>query len=392
MPKFGVKIAVLCVTLLLLYGLLELFFSMTGLSYVKNPFDSCEGQQDPILHHGYVPNARCAGVSKTNEWHNITIAINSKGLRDEEYDLTSTNYRILMLGDSFTSGEFVELQDSVPKRVEQHLRRAGYAVDVINAGVGSYSPTLEYLYLRERGLEYAPDMIVLNFDLSDVHDDTFYSSTAVFENGSLARVEAVDPRLFSMSPKKVPLHARIATFIGIYSYTFNFIKDRALRPLLVSARSNGAYERGNILGDRWAITRVADQTLYGPEWNLTFSYLLDIRDLALAHNATFILVAYPYGHQVSTEEWRTGRRAEYFDDDTVYGTAAIDYLASFASANDIVFYSSVDDFMSAEQTKPGCLYFDRDPHFTKTGAHILAEGIARFLNAQNVIPTIRPEE
>ncbi|MEK7251480.1 MAG: hypothetical protein AAB209_13775, partial [Bacteroidota bacterium] len=63
--------------------------------------------------------------------------------------------------------------ETFSKRLEEKLQSQQGAMkfEVINAGVGSYSPLLEYLYLKHYELQFNPDLVILNFDLSDVYDD-----------------------------------------------------------------------------------------------------------------------------------------------------------------------------------------------------------------------------
>ena len=63
-----------------------------------------------------------------------------------------------------------------------------YKYEVINMGNSSYSPILEYLYLKREGLKYGPDIVVLGFFVNDVQDDSLYKDMAVFDGGLPVRV------------------------------------------------------------------------------------------------------------------------------------------------------------------------------------------------------------
>ncbi|MBI3559186.1 hypothetical protein HY085_02215, partial [Candidatus Gottesmanbacteria bacterium] len=132
-------------------------------------------QQDAILHHSYIPNTFCR--YKTAEW-DTRIKINSLGLRNKEIKTEKDDgvFRILALGDSFTAAESVESSETAMALLEKMLNqkdRGVGRVEVINAGVPSYSPLLEYLYLREFGFKLNPDLVILNFDLGDVSGENF---------------------------------------------------------------------------------------------------------------------------------------------------------------------------------------------------------------------------
>lgn len=81
--------------------------------------------------------------------------------------------------DSFIEGLGLRDEDVIPRQVERRLRRlACRRIEVVNAGVTSYSPILQYLLLQHVGLRLAPDLVVLNFDMTDVHDDVIRAGIA----------------------------------------------------------------------------------------------------------------------------------------------------------------------------------------------------------------------
>jgi hypothetical protein len=145
---------------------------------VRAPRKASLGIDDPIRHHRWRAHGR-------GQIRGIPYETNSLGLRDREYAETKPTgaVRILMLGDSFTEGWTLEFENVVVKQVERSLaRRCRQPYEVINAGNASYSPLLEYLLLKEIGPRLKPDLVLLNFDMTDVHDD-FVRKTAT---GSLS--------------------------------------------------------------------------------------------------------------------------------------------------------------------------------------------------------------
>ncbi|MBI1813693.1 MAG: SGNH/GDSL hydrolase family protein [Deltaproteobacteria bacterium] len=89
---------------------------------------------------------------------------NNLGLRrdsDTAVDKPPGTCRILLLGDSQTEG-VVNNAETYAARLEQGERERGAAnVEILNAAVSGYSPLLEYLWLRERGLRLRPDAIIV---------------------------------------------------------------------------------------------------------------------------------------------------------------------------------------------------------------------------------------
>jgi lysophospholipase L1-like esterase len=117
---------------------------------------------NPLIGHQHRPGSRAHLMG-------VDVAINSKGLRDREipYQRTPGTLRILMLGDSFTEGWGVALEDTFAKRLERLYAARGTAAEVINAGVGNYNTVMEVNYFLDEGRKYNPDIIVLNFTFND---------------------------------------------------------------------------------------------------------------------------------------------------------------------------------------------------------------------------------
>jgi hypothetical protein len=99
--------------------------------------------------------------------------MNSYGLRDHEYSVVKPpdTFRILALGDSFTFGDGVMPEEtwvkSLEHRLNQPLGDAGIHFEVLNAGVPGYNTYQEFIHLQEVGLQFDPDLVVVEFTLND---------------------------------------------------------------------------------------------------------------------------------------------------------------------------------------------------------------------------------
>src|SRR5215470_18263318 len=96
-------------------------------------------------------------------------ASNSLGFRDREHAVAKPKgvYRIVVLGDSIAAGLHVERnQDVFPPILERELNRGGLRAEVINLGVSGYNTQQEVEMLRERGLSYRPDLVVVAYTMS----------------------------------------------------------------------------------------------------------------------------------------------------------------------------------------------------------------------------------
>lgn len=127
---------------------------------------------DRDFHHVLIPNRECR--FKTDEWDTV-VKINSHGHRDDETVVTKPAgvFRILALGDSFTMGHGVDIEDTYVAILEKNLERsfADKKVEIVNAGVFGYSPLIYNLYLQKQGLSFNPDMVIVFFSLTDFWED-----------------------------------------------------------------------------------------------------------------------------------------------------------------------------------------------------------------------------
>jgi hypothetical protein len=99
------------------------------------------------------------------------LVINSQGLRDHEYSRRKPpgTFRIVGVGDSSLFGWGVPVEDSGLKVLERRLNEKSGAqkFEVINFAVPGYNTAMEAETFLRRCLEYAPDLVLLNFNTND---------------------------------------------------------------------------------------------------------------------------------------------------------------------------------------------------------------------------------
>jgi hypothetical protein len=96
-------------------------------------------------------------------------ASNSLGFRDREHAVARPAgvYRIVVLGDSIAAGLHVERNEDVfPPILERMLEQRGLRAEVINLAVSGYNTQQEIEMLREKGLQYHPDLVLLAYTMS----------------------------------------------------------------------------------------------------------------------------------------------------------------------------------------------------------------------------------
>ena len=145
--------------------------------YFKSQFRNSNHEKEYRItsnyyHHDLKPNVN---IPKT-VWGNVSypIATNSLGFKDKmprEVPLSSNNYRILFIGDSFTEGVGIAYENTFVGIIDNVLQKKG--IEVLNAAACSYSPSIYYAkvkYLIDvKGLKF--NELVVFIDISDIRDD-----------------------------------------------------------------------------------------------------------------------------------------------------------------------------------------------------------------------------
>ncbi len=320
---------------------------------------------DPVYHHAFIPNT--TALMKKAEFTN-EYKINSLGLRDKEINLEKSKYRILLVGDSFTEGEGVNYNDMVSTQLQKMLDEKGYHAEVVNGGIAGGSPMVENLYLRNYLINLKPDLVILNFDLSDVQDDYNYEKTAVKD--SAGEITAIPPDSFT-----APGWKDLEYTCSKYSFNLCILTYRAGRAIFKKyAITTGDIESDNMFLTRFNIT--AEQT--DPHYNRTFHEIKRISDFAKEKNITFILVSFPRGNQIEGE-WKAGRKMWGFEQDKIYSLDVFERMHEFANENRIFYIDTYLDFNSSTENP---LFFSQDFHMTAAGYKVLAQAIFKqmFLN------------
>jgi len=145
----------------------------------------------PIYGWDLVPGS--SGVGFLGE----SYRINASGFRDREHEAEKQPgiARIMVIGDSFTFGPRVNLEDTYPKQLKKALNRQDIPCEVINCGVIGYNMWQHYEVLKRKVLSYRPDLVILGLFLNDLsasifpyeHPDT-YQGINPFENRGVSGI------------------------------------------------------------------------------------------------------------------------------------------------------------------------------------------------------------
>jgi len=218
------------------------------------------------------------------EWGGSRVRINEHGLRGPLVELAKPEgvRRVLFLGDSVTFGFGVEETDDVfPFRVGRALERAlGLRVEVVNAGVGGWSPWQELAYLEREGLDYRPDLLVIGFVLNDVTEKlSLVRYGGRHEGWQLARTaRGTLDRWLSMSA--------LATVAREGAAVLRFGSDVRLGAQAVETAD---------------VRRlVLEPDSFPQAWRITLGNVERIAELGRRHEIPSLLVIFPYAFQLES--------------------------------------------------------------------------------------------
>jgi hypothetical protein len=350
---------------LLLFVVLDLVVGSLRVPTARTSFRSWH----PYYHHGLLPNQ-----NRTTEWgpRRYAMITNSAGLRDHRNRRVSSvpeGRRVLLMGDSFIEGMGVEYRDSVGGLLEQRWSADG--IEVLNAGVLSYSPKLYDLKTRylveQEGLKL--DELIVFIDVSDAQDELYY--------------EDFSPRLGD------PLFARWGRWILRHSLTGQFLvarffpetrTDNAFRPTdddydwIEKSRIRAALgESPGEKRDRWKWTFRDD--LF-EKWarrglGLAREHMASLADFCAENDIELIVVVYPAPVQIFASDLDS-RQVRFWRD--------------FCDEAGLRFVNLFPTFIDRSAPRPDVVYgryFIRgDMHWNAVGHRLVADEIARRLGPE----------
>jgi hypothetical protein len=317
------------------------------------------------VHHALRP-----GYSSPN------VNINSMGLRSPEVVVPKPagTFRILLLGDSFTFGLQV-LDDQVFARLlEKRLRgnSGPRSIEVVNAGVLSYCPLLEYLQYKHHLHILEPDLVVLNFDMSDVQDHMIYSRDTVFSSSGVP-LFTTEPSLRT-APSAMP---QLLSFQWLVR-SFKAATRRA------ESTIQGAPSVRDVDRYLWALD---DGPELENEVRSTLAPVADLSALLQHHDIPLLVSTYPQPWQVSAdatpippirEQYGVGIGTVHLND------RAFRKVESFTADRGIPFLNATEAFR--RDANPAGLFLARDFHFTPRGHELYAEVLAQYISKHALSP------
>jgi len=326
-------------------------------------------------HHALVPNSNAELRQRDFQY---IQRVNSLGLRGREIsaEKPAGTRRVLFLGDSFTMGKGVEENETFAVLVEELLQDTlaacdGEKVEGLNGGVDSYTPLLSYLQFERELAALSPDLVILNLDNSDLIQEQAYRKQAIrSDDGSIVSVpqvaqDSLYERFLSWTTRNM-YFTRIALV-----YTIRAMDHREVSVRRVVNEFGREHFAHTLEGD-------VDRT---SQWQDIFHSIERIDRLSQSIDAGFLLVTYPWAHQVNDTDWVPGRYM-FMEEGEKTSDLTEQTIRRHAAKLGIDLFEALPAFQAYRGAEP--LYFKFDPHWTPTGHKIMAGGLAGYLAEREV--------
>ena len=349
-----INLALLFISIFFSLLLLEMGLRLMGWSpmYVSPERDRF-WKYDPLLGWAHQPGQE--GIFETPQFR-TTVRINLKGLRDREhaYERSDDSGRVLVIGDSFAWGYGVEESQRFSQLLETSM-----GVEVINAGVSGYSTDQELLWLRNEGIKYDPDLVILVLSGNDIGDNSqqlvntiYYKPQFVKEEGRLILIGYPVP--------KTGLQGKLIYYLSQRSALSYFLVQRYFNLLSVYRNFSGNFvAEGN--SDNANPSNSGPSSTREP-FELTQTLLHEISKIAESREARFMIVA--------TDRWWNAPSGQTYKD----------FIEALHSEGFLVL-----DVESIPGFDPGEMLIPDDGHWNKAGHEFAAQAIMDFIKRYQLL-------
>ena len=348
-------------------------------------------EHDPVLGWRKTPGAR---VLYDRREYRVEYRVNSRGLRGPEraYERTPGLPRVLALGDSFVEAFMADDARTVTARMEARLGDRGCAAEVINGGTVGYSTDQEYLFFREEGRKYAPDVVVLFV----YHNDVPYLVHDRYQAYPKPRLDfGPDPPLVAnhpvppyvappAAPPPPPPQPPASYALELFKQGVETASARTYNRLA----GLGLWEplRKLKMNEELNLYRVPELGHLRPAWSAFTWSVQALSRTAAASGARLALAYIPSRMEVSPRVWELTQ--ERYGLDAAYRKEAVaERVRSIAERVGVPML----DLTGPLAAPLAPTYYRTDSHWNPRGQDVAGEAVAGFVLARGLVPGCRVE-
>lgn len=375
----------------LLLALVALEFALATVAPHKVRTRAYHEKYDPVM--GWVNKPlKDEGVQyehAPNRFFHVTH--NSLGLRGKaaNYEKRPGTRRVLFVGDSYFWGYGVSDAEVVTEVLGRSLPPP---YEVLNGGTSGYGTDQAFLWLKNEGLRYRPDIVIFGFssanDLLEIASSVSYYTPKpvfVFEGADLVLRNVPVPRTEQADRKSLgsprTAFGKLKQFLRYHTHAYPFVAARLnsrpdWRDFFV--RVGFADEYLQDIGDVPVIANPPEDVL-----DVALKLILDARKISEEAGARFVLVFIPDKEQAPGGELRVEAAKEnaYADNtqaSAVFGEFTRKYEVPYLDLLPIV----------REHARRGEALYNSDAtdhHWTALGHRVFSIEIQAFLEANGML-------
>ena len=323
---------------------------------------------NPYYNHGLNANVECTASFGPLRYKIFTNSLGmvDKSVREVKRD-NKGKKRILFIGDSFTEGQGYPYSQTFVGRLDGKVDTNH--VELLNAGVSSFSPKLYYLrtkYLIEEE-KLKVDELFCFIDYSDIGDELLYEDFVPHKQsmaGPLTRFYRRNSIIFNLyhllGQNTFMTKARIPEGVGGRLFYWTKTNNNFLEkyPDFFEARCN------------WVYYNPGNPTLVHAI-HLAYSNMDSLNDLCAKNNIDLTVVVYPSGFQLLDPA--THIKAEHL-------------WQQYCQSRKVNFISLFDLFMTNDietnRINRARYYIPNDNHWNAEGHKVVADTLYKYLEAR----------
>ena len=299
------------------------------------------------------------------------VKINSQGLRDKEYGLKKPDntVRIAAVGDSFVFGFGVNLNETMVKILESKLnsglsKKSGINYEVMNFGVSAYGTEQEYILIKNKVINYSPDIIILAFVSNDFKENVKFNLFDV-KNDALIR----NP------PQKITSLLKLRNYISWHSHLyslvyFSIIDNQKLRDFFIKAKLlNPPYKNPDTDFDSLIYLNSKNQD-FDYAVNQTLFLLNTINNITKKNNVELAIFLVPTREQVDNNKMK-----DYINNNNLpfekLNTTKVQEIIRALQKENVIIIDPLDIFKKYNTNNT--FYYNIDGHWNTKGHQFAAD-------------------
>lgn len=309
------------------------------------------------------PGVRATIHNHSLSHNDVVIETNSLGLRHPELGPKSDDeFRILVLGDSITFGDYVAFDETYPALLERRLEGRRPQVTVINAGLPGASTSNELFHYLEIADAVDPDLVLVGMYLNDSQNSG---------------------RFYARSLREPYASSRLLTFLAnrIEVLRLDMWSDEVIPEIDPAWHEEFRGDRRLRTGDMWNDKDSFDYEIYNAHKDFGLAWNPDSWTILERIMSTFSTAAQQNGHPFAVFLLPIHIQVKGMVED-FYPQQNFVTMCEYLELTCLDLVPSLRADWQAHQTE---LYFDHC-HMTPHGNSVVADALVEWLDEEHLVP------